>query len=60
MLAAIRNFKKDALQQVQTKVVLPGDIFNLNEPKLSVRSPLTCTFLFINYYNKIKIYQINS
>jgi hypothetical protein len=40
MLALIKNFKKDALQQVQTKVVQPGDIFNLNEPKLSTVRPL--------------------
>lgn len=34
LLAAIRDFKRDNLQRVQTKVVLPRDIFNLNEPKL--------------------------
>ncbi|ELR21039.1 protein kinase domain containing protein [Acanthamoeba castellanii str. Neff] len=41
MLALIKNFKKDALQQVQTKVVQPGDIFNLNEPKLSTEHIFT-------------------
>ena len=48
MLALIKNFKKDALQQVQTKVVQPGDIFNLNEPKLSTVRPPSQLF---NYFN---------